>query len=175
MTIVTGASGDGKTALCRALADAARGAGRQVAGLLCPAVFEGSRKTGIEAVDLRSGETRRLAGPRESGGGAPAAGRRWVLDEAVLAWGDGVLGRAVPCDVLIVDELGPLELEEGRGWTAGLAAVDSGAYDAALVVVRPGLLARAGARWPRAEIVDAAAPGARARLASRLALPEDAP
>jgi len=167
--LVTGPSGCGKTTLCRGLAEAARRAGRDVAGLLCPAVFEGEEKAGIAALDLRSGEVRRLArrrGPDEPG---PVARRRWVFDETVLAWGDALLARATPCGLLIVDELGPLELEEGGGWSAGLRAVDAGAYDAALVVVRPALLERARARWPEAVVADAASPGARVRLEAWLA------
>lgn len=169
LAIVTGPPGCGKTTLCRALAEAARGAGRDVAGVLCPAVFEGPDKTGIAAVDLRGGETRPLARRRGPGGSAAAVPRRWDFDEAALAWGDSLLARATPCDLLVVDELGPLEFDEGRGWTAGLGAVDSRDYGAAVVVVRGTLLARARARWPRAEVVEAAAPGARARLESWLA------
>src|SRR4030067_480562 len=45
-------------------------------------------------------------------------------------------------------ELGRLECEEGGGWSAGLAAVDSGAFTAAVVVVRPRLLSEAHRRWP---------------------------
>jgi energy-coupling factor transporter ATP-binding protein EcfA2 len=167
--ILTGPSGCGKTTLCRGLAEDARRAGRDVAGLLCPAIFADARKSGIAAVDLRSGETRRLARRRAAGEAAPATPRQWVFDEAVLAWGDRALGRATPCDLLVVDELGPLELDEGRGWSAGLIAVDSGAFAAAVVVVRPTLFGRARARWPSAEVADAAAPGAAARLAAGLA------
>jgi hypothetical protein len=71
-----------------------------------------------------------------------------------MAWGNDVLGAATPCDLLIVDELGPLEFERNRGWTDGLAAVDSGDYRHALVVVRPQLLPAARARWPHAQVVD---------------------
>ena len=119
-------------------------------------------------MDLRGGETRALARRRDAGEAAPGERRRWVFDEAVLAWGDARLAAATPCDLLVVDELGPLELDEGRGWTAGIAAVDSGDYGAAIVVVRPALLERARARWPMAAIADAAAPGTRARLAAWL-------
>jgi nucleoside-triphosphatase len=174
LTILTGPSGSGKTTLCRELVAAARRDGRDVAGVLCPAVFEGARKSGIAAVDLRSGETCALARRRDAGEAAPGAPRCWVFDEAVLAWGDTRLAASTPCDLLVVDELGPLELDEGRGWTAGIAAVDSGAYGAAIVVVRPALLERARARWPMATPADASAPGAGARLAAWLAAADGA-
>jgi nucleoside-triphosphatase len=174
LAILTGPSGCGKTTLCREIADAVRRAGRDVTGVLCPAVFAGPRKVGIEAVDLRTGEVRALARLRAPGRTAPLERGNWAFDEAVLAWGNAVLGRATPCDLLIVDELGPLELDEGRGWSAGLGAVDSAAYGAALVVVRPALLERAQARWPGAAVADAASPGARRRLESWLAAADGA-
>lgn len=173
LAILTGPSGSGKTTLCRELAAAARSGGRDVAGVLCPAVFEGTCKTGIAVVDLRGGGTRALARRREPGPAEATARRRWVFDDAALAWGDARLAAATPCDLLVVDELGPLELDEGRGWTAGIAAIDSGAYHAAIVVVRPALLERARARWPLAAIADAAAPGTRARLAAWLDAGDD--
>ncbi len=52
-----------------------------------------------------------------------------------------MLESATPCDLLIVDELGPLEFERNEGWPAGLAAIDSAAYKVGVVVIRPELLA----------------------------------
>ena len=99
-----------------------------------------------------------------------ALGARWAVGVTRANLGDIALdtGESLPCDLLVVDELGPLEFERGRGWTAGLAAVDSGAYGAALVVVRSGLLERARTRWPGAEVADAASPHDRRRLAERI-------
>ena len=38
-------------------------------------------------------------------------------DAEVLAWGTRILQQATPCDLLVVDELGPLKFERGEGWT----------------------------------------------------------
>lgn len=51
----------GKTRLYRALVDAARGAGRVVAGVFLPEVFAEGEKTAIDLSDLATGKTRRLA------------------------------------------------------------------------------------------------------------------
>lgn len=176
--LVTGERGAGKTLFCRALVEAARVLpGRpEVAGLLSPGVYDGEKQVGIEAVDLRTGERRRLAWLRAPGEPAHSeATRLWRFHEEALAWGNRVLAAAVPCGLLVVDELGPLELEEGRGWTAGPAAVDSGDYTAAVVVVRPRLLPVALGRWPGAEVVRPESPpgsaGEAARLARRLLAP----
>jgi len=55
---------------------------------------------------------------------------------------------------LIVDELGPLEFEREEGWIAGVSAVDSGEYQAALVVIRPSLLMMASQRWKVSRVHD---------------------
>lgn len=59
--IVSGGRGTGKTSLCLALAEAARGAGLAVAGLVSPAVFVRSCKVAIELHDLASGAALPLA------------------------------------------------------------------------------------------------------------------
>jgi hypothetical protein len=51
-----------------------------------------------------------------------------------------VLSAATPCDLLIVDELGPLELVGGHGWVHALDVLRKGDFGAALVVCRPSLL-----------------------------------
>ena len=159
LLILTGARGAGKSAFCERLAETARSEGRTVAGLLSRAVLAGGRKTGIEAEDLRSGKRRTLA--TETAREPSPPGPRWDFDEGALVWADGILTASVPCDLLIVDELGPLEFDRGRGWQAGFAALDSGEYALAVVVIRPELLARARERWPGAETLDVsvAAPG----------------
>lgn len=152
LIIVTGDRGCGKTRLCQRLAAAARAAGWDVAGVLSPAHVIGGRKVAFDGVDLRRGERRQLAqradedAPFELG---------WKFDAAAMAWANEALRTAVPCDLLLVDELGPLEFEQGKGWTAGLTAIASGGYRHAVVVVRPELVKMALAAWPQAQLIDA--------------------
>lgn len=145
--IVTGPRGAGKTTLCTRIADWAAAARLVVAGVLSPAVFEQAEKVGIDVIALRTRERRRLAAPYNLAAGATHT-QRWSFDGETLSWGDAVLQSATPCDLLVVDELGPLEFERGEGWLSGLAAVDAGRYRWALVVVRPELLSAATKRWP---------------------------
>lgn len=154
--LVTGAIGSGKTTYCRAQIDAARRAGLDVAGVLSPARFAQGVKVGIDVLDLRSGELRELAHLRTMETASGVTGvvtQRWRFDAAALAWANQVLVTATPCDLLVVDELGPLELEQERGWTAALATIDARAFDDALLVVRSSLLAQALARWPDAKVI----------------------
>jgi nucleoside-triphosphatase THEP1 len=154
LTILTGPGGSGKTTLCRELAAAARRSGCDVAGVLSLGRFAEAQKVEIEAMDLRSGETRPLARRQDPMRPGTLELCSWSFDETSFAWGNELLRRATPCGLLVVDELGPLELLEGRGWSAGLDAIASGGYDRALVVVRPSLLEQARTRWPRATLVD---------------------
>ncbi|MDW8070025.1 MAG: nucleoside-triphosphatase [Anaerolineae bacterium] len=155
--LLTGERGSGKTTVCQRWAYQARVAGWDVAGLLSPAVFDKGRKVAIDAFDLRSGERRRLAWTRTSAASAEAlCTLAWCFDPATVAWGNQVLASATPCDLLIVDELGPLELEHNQGWTAGIAAVNTNCYRQAWVVVRRELLGIAQRLWPTGEVVEVA-------------------
>ncbi|HOA24914.1 MAG TPA: nucleoside-triphosphatase [Aggregatilineales bacterium] len=153
VALVTGDSGAGKTTWCRSLVEAARQRGLRVAGLLSPPVFEQGVKTGIDLLDLTTGERRRLAARRPVPD-PDAAVRKWLFDDAVVDWANAVLRRVEACDVLLLDELGPLELLHNTGFVAALDLLESDRYRAGVVVVRPTLLAEAARRWPVAATVE---------------------
>ena len=132
--VLSGESGAGKTALCIRTVTLLQQAGAQVAGLVSPARVEGNRKTGIFVRDIRSGEQRLLA---ERGN---HDGLGWSLDPDAMQWGTNILRAASPCDVLVVDELGPLELKHNKGWTVAWEVLDARNFVVALIVVRPSLI-----------------------------------
>lgn len=148
--LITGPRGSGKTTLCRQFIELARARGWHVTGILTLKHTANSpgRAWSLHAQDLRTGETRPLAYR------SPDGIRQWAFVEKTLTWGNRVLKSAVPTDLLVVDELGPLEWLEGRGWTAAFGAIDSGQYRSVLVVVRPELLEQARRRWPQAKLID---------------------
>lgn len=134
-------SGDrqvGKTRFCAAMAEQARKSGMQFAGLLSPGVYEGGKRTAILAQDLRSGEIRRLAQLERQSTEDLVVGD-WFFDPKTLAWGRNVLEQSTPCDLLIIDELGPLELLRHEGWWKAIAILQNEKYNVALVVIRPEL------------------------------------
>lgn len=173
---LTGPRGAGKTTLCQALAGRARAAGWTVAGLLSPAVITDGVRTGILAEDLATGETRTLAqvAPVRPDGAVNAGQlhfRRWLFDRAALEWGNDVLAATAPCDLLIVDEIGPLELQQGSGWVNGLTRLRRLNYRLGVFVIRPELLAEALSALPPAEVIDLAVtptPEERTRIIERL-------
>ncbi|MCX6361332.1 MAG: hypothetical protein NT029_16125 [Armatimonadetes bacterium] len=143
ITVVTGPRGSGKSSLCLRWAEEARSAGLAVAGLVTIGVWAGGEKTGLQALDLRTGIRRGLA-HIAAGGDVDTTLGRWVFDHDALRWGAGLLHAACPTDLLIVDELGPLELCHASGWHGALEVLQAGAYGAAAVTVRPSLLERFG-------------------------------
>lgn len=153
--VVSGRRGAGKTSWCLALARRTRALGLTVAGLASPAVFRDGRKAAIDLCDLGGGETRRLA-ERARPEAPGTANLGWRFDPAVLAWGNRILATARASDLLVVDELGPLEFVGHEGLTNAFAVIDAGRHHLAVVVIRPELTGDALRRWPRARVLEPA-------------------
>ncbi|MCX8026029.1 MAG: hypothetical protein N3A60_12575, partial [Thermanaerothrix sp.] len=141
-------------------------------GVLSPGVYQDGQKVAIDAVNVRSGERRRLAWRIESMESGGIHTREWRFDPSTLHWGNTVFETALPCDFLVVDEIGPLELEYGQGWIAALSAIASRAYRLGVIVLRPSLLALA-ARWSPAYVLAVRRPDQPLSLAELLG--EDPP
>jgi nucleoside-triphosphatase THEP1 len=175
--ILTGEYGAGKSVVCARVAEQARESGHTVSGLLTEraagtaAGGQGPEDQGIESryvVDLSTGERFPFGRRGASGADAPAVnGSAATTDEALPGWqldaeawarGNQILAMVTPCDLLIVDELGPLELRAGRGWIEAFTALGSRDYRAALVVCRPWLvdelIPRLGSPTPKVFEVD---------------------
>lgn len=150
--LITGLSGVGKTTWCGELIELAQAQGLRVAGLWSPAVFENGRKIGIDMVDVHSNERRRLAHLRGRETAAVST-IQWAFDPEVIIWGNQTLDNLPENDLLVIDELGPLEFMREEGLMAGLRVLDAGAYRVAVVVIRPSLLPEAQARWPHAQVI----------------------
>lgn len=137
--IVTGAIGAGKTTWCAGLIAYARAQGWSVAGVSSPGVFADGQKIAIDLLDLATGQRRRLANRRSTPDPASPT-PNWAFAPDVLAWGDALLRGIDRADLLVIDELGPLELQHDQGWVAALPLLHRQAYRLACVVVRPSLL-----------------------------------
>ncbi len=166
--IISGEIGAGKTILCAQLIQFFNQCGWQIKGLYSPAIFEKDVKTGIAVVNLATLEKRRLAIHAEEPNTGKDEPVHWTFDPQVLRWGNDVFLSATPTELLVVDEIGPLEMKRGEGWTNALKALDSRQYRQAILVMRPALLQMAQERWPWGKIVlvenVAQVPGIVARL-----------
>jgi len=150
--LVTGLSGAGKTTWCKRLAMLAEEKSMRVKGLLSPGVYKDERKKAINALDIESGESRQLAilGERME---TDLATPRWKFNPETVAWANNFLEQIEDCDLLIIDEVGPLELLRNEGLMAGVQMVDAGNYQVACVVVRSSLVPKALQRWPEAMVI----------------------
>jgi nucleoside-triphosphatase len=139
ISVITGWRGVGKTALCQRIVAQAQLAQRKIAGLLSPGRFNGESKTGIFAVDLARGERRLLASAVDGEIDGLQFGP-WTFDRQVLAWGNQSLTQSADPDLLIIDEIGPLEFEKETGWKSSFEVLRRKRYHQALVVIRPEFL-----------------------------------
>ena len=151
--LLTGPVGVGKTTVAERVAGQVQRRGRVCGGLLAPALLNGcGQKAGIWGVDLLGGERRVLARTDRDLGG-PAMGP-YSFDAAALGWALGAIEGAIGgCDLVIVDEIGKLELWQGTGLAPVLPRLAAGEARQALVLVREGLLAEAQQRLADVEQV----------------------
>lgn len=135
---LSGASGVGKTTLCREIHRRLSEKGVDVAGILSPPVFENGIKTRIMVQDLKTGRQTQLAEIEAVPGSLTE--KRWRFSGEGWEHGRSGLARALPCDVLIIDEIGPIEILHSEGWVDVFELLKKEGYLKAVVTVRPELL-----------------------------------
>jgi nucleoside-triphosphatase THEP1 len=138
--VLSGASGCGKTTICLKVTKLARDHGWSLQGVLTLPRCDQDQKVGLDVQDVMTGDVRPLAEVAGVTDG-PSTGRFHFYSKGIR-WANEILSRVRPCDLFILDELGPLELRSGQGWNVGLDVLRTGVYKTALVVVRPTLLDR---------------------------------
>lgn len=140
--VLSGERGAGKSTVCRETIALAQARGYTCGGLLTLSRPDDT----LDVLDVRSGDVRRLTLEPDA---SPAVIQgRFRFDPETLAWGNVVLARAWPCHLLVVDELGPLEIEREEGWLKAFDVLRWPDLMLALVVVRPELVARAQLKLP---------------------------
>ncbi len=174
--LLTGPTQIGKTTICQAVVDLTRQRSYCVRGILTPAIIgPDGQRIGIEAWDLATG-ARRILARHVQATGSPTAGSAsgektlasavantflkgvfsgpsvgaYEFDAEALRWGQEVVARAIAagCDLLIVDEIGRLELERDGGFSQVLSLLETGIVLRSLLVVRHELLGKFRLRLP---------------------------
>jgi nucleoside-triphosphatase THEP1 len=153
IALVTGAVGCGKTTTCRRALELLQRGGMKAGGILSPARLDAcGAKTGIDVINVATGERRRLAEYVTSGGRTIGS---YTFDERTLSWASGCIRAAVSdgCALLVVDEIGPLELVHHAGLVAALDLLaDPKTVPHALVIVRRAYLERLQRRLNRRDL-----------------------
>jgi nucleoside-triphosphatase len=132
---LTGRPGVGKTTVIKAVAQAL---GDRVDGFYTEEVRHQGRRQGFQLVALQRGERATLAHVRLRGRGRPRVGRYGVDVVALDRVGVAALERAVAQSrVILIDEIGKMELFSQAFKRAVLAAMDGQAPVIATVMARP--------------------------------------
>ncbi len=105
---VTGSPGVGKSTLVQ---KAAAASGCRVGGVLARDKRFKDRRIGFELLDLASGATGMLA---DEAGSGPQLGKYRVHPEELDGIGAQAVENALSCDLIVVDEVGPMELSSRR-------------------------------------------------------------
>ena len=116
---VTGSPGIGKSTL---VAKVAAAAGMRVGGVLARDKRFKDRRIGFELLDLASGAVGMLADETGSG---PQLGKYRIHPEDLDGVGALAIENAIKCDLIVVDEVGPMELTSHRFVSAVEMAIAS--------------------------------------------------
>ena len=134
--ILTGPRGVGKSTACLAACWQAQARGYRSAGIV---TCRGAGDS-LDVMDVSTGDERRLTLAESAERSIAVVQGRFLFDPAVLAWGNNALLHALPCDLLVVDEIGPLEADRRLGWMAAFDVLQQEGFVLAVVVVRPELV-----------------------------------
>ncbi len=136
LLVVAGPSGAGKSTLCRGVAEAARHSGAPFGGFITERRTVNRSFSGLDLVNAATGERCPLA-EWDAPTGGPSTGR-WFFHDAAFVTGRAWCRDVASDALLIVDEVGPLELGQGAGWAPLFPRLD--ARPGPLVIaVRPSL------------------------------------
>ena len=134
LVLVTGTRQVGKSTACRRAVALMRRADLTVSGLL-------TERTGphdLSVLELHTGATYPLTLPFDDRTDRPLMNFR--MDPEAMARSGAALAHGFPTDVVVIDELGPLEFRRGEGWAEALDHLRDRRYHVGILVIRPELL-----------------------------------
>lgn len=157
-----GFSGSGKTRACQILIKELTSRGIGCCGFISPAVFEASQKTAIKVRWLETNQERVLMSL------ATAASQvtfgKWQLFPETFEWINQQLDDLKGCQAFFCDEIGPLEVLEGKGWRKALDVVDERKCALNVITFRPTLRDYFSLRYPDINIFDLNSDGVEKQL-----------
>jgi molybdopterin-guanine dinucleotide biosynthesis protein A len=152
--LVTGERGSGKTTWCREYIDRGRESGLSVGGILCPGLEQQGQRVGSNAVDLLTDQDVPFArlSRNESSGEGEEVGDYTISRDGIL-FARAAIKRAIEnrCDLVVIDEVGPLELS-GKGLMPAVEFALASATNV-LIVVRSSLKEALQKRFAKYEFV----------------------
>jgi nucleoside-triphosphatase THEP1 len=131
--IITGAIGSGKTTVCEKVVNIVRSSGYSCGGILT----HKAKHESLIAFDIQTGERAILASADNTFGGPRTP--RYSFNPEAIKFGIRAINKAIDSDILIIDELGHLELD-GEGFAKSLELVKTGRVRNSILVIRKELL-----------------------------------
>jgi nucleoside-triphosphatase THEP1 len=150
--LVVGEPGSGKTSWCKRYIDWRRKSGSSVGGILSPAIEKQGQRVGSNALDLLTGQEVPFARLSRHGSfkGGEVVGDYIISRDGIL-FACGAIKRAVESkyDLVVIDEVGPLELR-GKGLMPAVELALASAVNV-LIVVRSSLKEALQRRFPKCQ------------------------
>jgi nucleoside-triphosphatase len=140
LLLLTGPRGAGKTTACISLVQQLDNAGLTAGGILTPARYDQQgAKTGFDVVDVATNRRRALGTVATA---ERATVGRYRMDGDAMRWAVGRVLNALqtPFGLVIIDEIGPLEVFKGGGFAPALEALPTAQARNILLIVRPELV-----------------------------------
>lgn len=120
---LTGQPGVGKSTIVRRLHEHLITRGLRTGGMLSGEIREGGVRVGFEILDLQTGRKGTLAHVRQYSG--PRVGKYTVhLHDLAEVGAGSILAAVSSCDVVFIDEVGPMELKSDEFKAAVVRALD---------------------------------------------------
>ena len=135
--VVTGEVGIGKTTVCQNVVELLQKDGYVCTGILTPKILAGSKIAGIDVVDVSSGQRKTLANVDGNSSGLRIG--KYSFDHDGIAFGTEALNKGPSADLMVVDELGYLELQ-GEGFIQALDLIKTDKVGNSILIIRSKLL-----------------------------------
>jgi nucleoside-triphosphatase THEP1 len=132
--IVTGAIGIGKTTVCKKVIEIATSQGYRCGGVITCKI----QNDDITIEDIQTGETKILASTSNIYNGPRT--KKYSFNSEGISFGTEAIERGITLDILLVDELGHLELR-GEGFTGVVKQIAAGKVRNCILIIRKELLA----------------------------------
>ena len=152
--LVTGSVQGGKTTYLSLLIELLKEKELKISGFLCPGNFEAGKRAGFTLQNIEDGKQVVLATAFETPEWTPYK-RFWFNPEAFRLGSEWIgEGLAQAPDVVIIDEVGPMELEV-LGWSEVLKTIEKSAVPVQLWNVRETLIWEVMKHWgiPSANVI----------------------
>lgn len=149
---LTGQSGAGKTKAFQTLIQAAENAGLSIFGFYSPAIFSDKEKTGME-VSLLPNKKTNILGTLQKQANWLQVGR-WWMDPKVFELVKEHVKTFTGSDLLLIDEIGPAEINEQKGWPEALELLKDDRYRLGVVSFRPAFIGFFKHHYPNIMIIN---------------------